>query len=83
MIAANASTVDALDRLAKVMLSTQTYNGEYSHCGDLAAKTKFFAEWYAKEGGGSKKVDSAIRIFDSTDPISYPEYLTKAVTFGP
>jgi predicted ATPase len=83
MIAANAITVDALDRLAKVMLSTKTYNGEYSSCGDLVTKKKFFEEWYSKDGDRSKKVDSAIRVFDSTVPISYPEYLTKAVTFGP
>jgi len=29
-----------------------------------------------------KKVDSAIRIFDTAERISYPEYLTRAVTFG-
>ena len=82
LIAANCTTVDTLDALAKVMLSTKTYNNEYCGCADLSAKRKFFEEWYAEKDSGKKKVDSAIRIFDSPDPISFPEYLTKAVTFA-
>jgi len=29
-----------------------------------------------------KKVDSAIRIFETSEAISYPKYLTRAITFG-
>jgi len=63
------------------MLSTQTFN-DYTAAGDLAMRRKFFEDWYAKKDGGGKKVDSAIRIFDSTVAINYPEYLIEAMTFG-
>jgi len=45
-------------------------------------KRAFFEGWYAAKDAGSKKVDSAIRIFDSAVTINYPDYLTKAVDFG-
>lgn len=81
LIAANCTTVDALNGLAKVMLSTKTYTSEYSGCADLAAKREFFKGWYAKKDSGRIKVDSAIRIFDSAAPIGFPDYLVKAITF--
>jgi len=81
LIASNCATDEALNKLAKVMLSTQTFN-DYTAAGDLAMRRKFFEDWYAKKDGGGKKVDSAIRIFDSTVAINYPEYLIEAMTFG-
>jgi hypothetical protein len=69
-----------LDNLAEVMLSKQTYNN-YMKCSDLMAKKEFFKNWYSGKDTGSKKVDSAIRIFDSDKDIIFPEYLTKAVQF--
>lgn len=80
LVAANGDSVAALDSLAKIMLSTRTYGKEYSACSDLAAKRTFMNTWYDKNP--KKKVDSAIRIFDSPETISYPDYLTKAVTFA-
>jgi hypothetical protein len=61
------------------MLSPKTYGKEYATCADLAAKRAFMNGWYDTP---KKKVDSAIRIFDTPERISYPEYLTRAVTFG-
>ncbi len=78
LVAANSHTVVALDKLAKVMLFPQTYRREYAACTDLAAKRSFMNDWYDTP---KKKVDSAIRIFDTSETISYPEYLTRAITF--
>lgn len=79
LVAANSDTVAALDKLAKVMLSSQTYENEYSVFTDLAGKRCFMTGWYDTS---RKKVDSAIRIFDTAETISYPNYLTRAITFG-
>lgn len=79
LVAANGDTVADLDKLAKVMLSPKTYGKEYAACTDLAAKRAFMNGWYDTP---RKKVDSAIRIFDTPETISYPDYLTKAMTFG-
>lgn len=80
LIEENCDTEDNLDRLAEVMLSTQTCN-KYKECADLAAKKEFFKSWYVDEKSGSKKVDSAIRIFDSDQSIKFPQYLEKAIDF--
>jgi len=79
LVAANGDTVAALDKLAKVMLSAKTYGKEYAPCADLAAKRAYVNGWFDTS---KKKVDSAIRIFDTPETISYPDYLTKAVSFG-
>ena len=82
LIAANVENVASLDKLAKVMLSSKTYAGEYAACVDLAGKRVFLTAWYLTDGGPKKKVDSAIRIFDTAEAIKYPDYLKKAVSFG-
>lgn len=81
IIAANSQDGASLDRLAKVMLSARTYK-EYAGLADLASKQQFLRDWYG-EGGAGKKVDSAIGIFDSVEVIHYPDYLTRAISFGP
>ncbi|OPY76115.1 MAG: chromosome segregation protein [Syntrophorhabdus sp. PtaU1.Bin058] len=78
LVAANSKTVTALDKLAKVMLSAQTYDKEYAACTDFAAKRTFMNGWYDNP---KKKVDSAIRIFDTSETISYPKYLMRAISF--
>jgi putative ATP-dependent endonuclease of OLD family len=82
LVAANGENVASLDVLAKVMLSSKTYAGEYAACIDLASKRAFLTSWYLSDGGPKKKVDSAIRIFDKPEVIKYPDYLTKAVSFA-
>ena len=76
----NSSSEDKLNKLAKVMLSTQTYNKYVVKVG-IIDKTQFLIEWFKGEDSGKKKVDSAIRIFESDEKIEYPEYLEKAVHY--
>lgn len=78
LVAANGDTAATLDKLARVMLSPKTYE-QYAGHANLAAKRDFMNTWYDTS---KKKVDSAIRIFDTCATISYPEYLEKAITFG-
>lgn len=80
LIEANSATQAQLDILAKVMLSTQTFK-KYEENSDIATRKKFLKDWFSGEEAGSKKVDSAIRIFESTETILYPDYLIKAVEF--
>lgn len=76
----NSGSEDKLNRLAKVMLSTQTYN-KYDVKVGIIDKKQFLIEWFKGEESGKKKVDSAIRIFESDEKIEYPEYLEKAVHY--
>ncbi|ALN65941.1 hypothetical protein GLA29479_5116 [Lysobacter antibioticus] len=81
IIAANSQNDVSLDKLAEVMLSKKTYK-EYTGHPELGSKQKFLRDWYS-EGGAGKKVDSAMRIFESNVAINYPDYLIRAVDFGP
>ena len=65
------------------MLSGRTYAGEYTACANLADKRAFLIGWYKTNGGPKKKVDSAIRIFETERTINFPDYLKKAVSFDP
>lgn len=80
IINSNSDSETNLDKLAKVMLSTQTYN-KYNKINGLDKKKEFFTQWYDGEDSGKKKVDSAIRIFDNNEEIKFPDYLTKAVQY--
>jgi predicted ATP-dependent endonuclease of OLD family len=76
----NSDTEDNLDKLAEVMLSTQTFN-KYNEKVGLHKKKPFFKQWIEGEETGKKKLDSAIRIFDSKKEIKFPDYLIKAVQY--
>ncbi|MBU3018211.1 AAA family ATPase [Paraglaciecola agarilytica] len=81
LICSNNKTEEELDEYAKITLSTQTYN-KYIGQKSLDGKVRFLKDWYADEGGaGKKKVDSAMRIFESENKINYPEFLQKALRF--
>jgi len=80
LIEVNSDNVSSLNKLAKVMLSTQTFN-KYKTIGSLEDKKTFFKKWYSDEKSGSKKVDSAIRIFEDNSDIRFPDYLKEAVKF--
>lgn len=81
LILTNGDTVENLDKLADIMLSKQTF-GDYEKSGDLAAKKEFMLNWYRESGSsGRKKVDSAMRLFESAEDITYPDYLAKALEF--
>ena len=80
IIEVNGDTLENLDRLAKTMLSTQTYK-LYQGSGNLNARKAFLKDWYGIKKSGKRKVDSAIRIFDSKEDIRFPDYLTKTIEF--
>lgn len=82
LIAENGKTVSSIDAFAKLILSKQTYN-LYEKELDLDAKTAYLRNWFSGDtGSGKKKVDSAMRIFESDEEISYPTYLAGAFDFG-
>jgi putative ATP-dependent endonuclease of OLD family len=79
LVAANSGTEDALDKLAKILLTPPTFK-KFQECDGTAAKQSFLKEWYSGNSG-SKKVDSAMRLFETAETILYPDYLLKAVLF--
>ena len=84
LIAANGNDLKSLDKFAKIALSSQAYN-QVKELKGLDQKKAFFTAVYVGENGdknnGSKKVDSAVRIFDSEKVIQYPNYLMEALKF--
>lgn len=83
MISANADTEKDLLAFSKVILSPQTYN-QLSAKQTLAEKCAFITEWFKSvegDGKGKKKVDSAIRLFESTERFKYPSFLDEILNF--
>jgi len=81
MIESNSSDEEKLNTYAEVTLSTQTYN-KYKEEKGIDNKIIFLRDWYkGKDGAGAKKVDSAMRIFDSDEEITYPDFLKEALSF--
>ena len=80
LVESNAESTDKLDHLAKTMLSTKTYN-KFMKENKLDDKKKFLKSWFAGEKTGGKKVDSAIRIFESEEEVIFPTYLIEAIAF--
>lgn len=96
MIAANSADISEIDIFAQVILSTQTYNKyqdvenlqepnfsyiKYRHNPALNKKVYFLKEWFQGENTGSKKVDSAMRLFESEAQVKYPTFLSGALRF--
>lgn len=80
IIQKNSYSEKELDKLAKIMLSQQTFD-KYLLNESLENKKQFLIDWFAGEGSGKKKVDSAIRIYDSDQKVKLPTYLKKAVRY--
>lgn len=83
MILANAETEKDLLAFAKIVLSPQTYN-RLSAKPTFAEKCAFITEWFKSvegDGKGKKKVDSAIRLFESTERFKYPTFLDEVLNF--
>jgi AAA15 family ATPase/GTPase len=80
LIYENSSDLNQLDKLAKTCLSTKTFNN-YKKVASLADRQKFLLDWFTGSDKGARKVDAAIRIFDTPEAINYPEYLKKAAAF--
>ena len=81
LIEANAGKEESLDSYAEISLSTQTYN-KYKAVRKYKDKVTFLQQWYqGEDGAGKKKVDSAMRIFESKKSIEYPEYFMSVLDF--
>lgn len=84
LIEANSKDIATLDKFAEIALSKQAFN-QLKVLPDLISKKKYFTSIYVGENGdknhGTKKVDSAIRIFDSQKKVNYPNYLLEALNF--
>lgn len=84
LIAANGASETSLDDFAKIALSPQAFN-KLIEKPDLKTKKEYFTSIYIGTNGdknnGSKKVDTALRIFESSAPIKFPSYLEEALNF--
>jgi putative ATP-dependent endonuclease of the OLD family len=84
MIYANAIDIKTLDEFAKEVLSTQTYK-LYAACDTLEDRRGYLVQWFRSEKGngkGSRKVDSAIRLFDGVLEFKYPGFLDEVLNFA-
>lgn len=84
MIAANATTEPELNAFAKIALSKQTLN-KYEIEASLADKRAFLVNWFKSEPGngkGTKKVDTAMRLFDTDEVFKYPDFLKEVLYFA-
>lgn len=83
MISANATSEKELVAFAKIVLSTMTYNLLVAE-PTFEAKRAFIIDWFKSadgDGKGKKKVDSAIRLFETTEPFKYPAFLGEVLNF--
>lgn len=84
MVYANCGSEAELLDFSKIVLSPQTHKLLQAEAG-LAAKTAFIITWFKSvdgDGKGKKKVDSAIRLFESTDKFKYPAFLDEVLSFA-
>jgi predicted ATPase len=84
LIYANAIDLKTLNAFAVEVLSKQTYN-LYTKVADLNKRREFLIEWFRSikgNGKGSRKVDSAIRLFDGNLDFKYPAFLDEVFNFG-
>lgn len=84
MISANARSEKELVSFAEIVLSTKTYN-LFKEEPTPALKREFIVTWFKSgdgDGKGKKKVDSAIRLFDTTEPFKHPEFLDEVLSFA-
>jgi putative ATP-dependent endonuclease of OLD family len=83
MIYANAIDIKTLNEFAKEVLSSQTYK-LYDENITLEDRRENLIRWFKSEKGngkGARKVDSAIRLFDSELDFKYPAFLDKVLAF--
>jgi len=83
MISANATSEKELLAFAKIVLSSVTYNLLVAE-PTFNDKRAFIVDWFKSadgDGKGKKKVDSAIRLFETTEPFKYPAFLSEVLSF--
>src|SRR5450830_196291 len=84
MILANAGSEKELGAFAKIVLSTKTFN-LFTAKPNFAEKLEFIVEWFKSgdgDGKGKKKVDAAIRVFETDKPLIYPAFLAEVLNFA-
>ncbi|MGO3215886.1 MAG: ATP-dependent nuclease [Halomonas sp.] len=73
LIYANANNLEMLDAFAEMVLSTQTKN-LYNKKSTLEDRREFLIDWFRSikgNGKGTRKVDSAIKLFDGSLEFEY------------
>ena len=73
-----------LQAFAEIVLSKETFKLLASK-PTFAEKLDFIVEWFRSsegDGKGKKKVDSAIRIFETDKPFEYPSFLAEVLNFA-
>lgn len=84
MIYANSIDIKTLDAFAKEVLSKETYK-LYDAKVALEDRRENLIQWFKSvkgNGKGARKVDSAIRLFDSELDFRYPAFLDEVLNFG-
>jgi putative ATP-dependent endonuclease of OLD family len=84
MIYANSTDLGQLNAFAKEILSTQTYN-LFDEKDSLEERRGFLIEWFRSvkgNGKGTRKVDSAIRLFDGELDFKHPAFLDEVLDFA-
>lgn len=83
MIYANATSEKELLAFAKIVLSTKTYN-LFAAEPTFDEKRAFIIDWFESadgDGKGKKKVDSAIKLFETAEKFNYPAFLGEVLNF--
>ncbi len=84
MIYANATDIKTLDAFSKEVLSTATYK-LYDAKETLEERREYLIQWFKSvkgNGKGARKVDSAIKLFDSDLAFNYPAFLDEVLDFA-
>lgn len=84
MILANAASEKELQAFAEIVLSAQTIK-LFAAKPTFVEKREFIVEWFKSgdgDGKGKKKVDSAIRVFETDKPFKYPKFLAEVLSFA-
>lgn len=84
MILANADSEKELQAFAEIVLSTKTIK-LFTAKPTFAEKLEFIVEWFRSgdgDGKGKKKVDTAIRIFETNERFKYPAFLAEVLNFA-
>ncbi|MDE1716224.1 AAA family ATPase [Chromobacterium amazonense] len=84
MIYANASNIKTLNAFANEILSSQAYQ-RYDENITLEDRRDNLIQWFKSikgNGKGARKVDSAIRLFDSRLDFKYPAFLDEVLNFA-
>jgi predicted ATP-dependent endonuclease of OLD family len=84
MIYANAIDIKTLNAFAKEVLSSKTY-ASYDENITLEDRRENLIQWFKSvksNGKGARKVDSAIKLFDSVLDFKYPAFLDEVLDFA-